>query len=512
MSSILTNMAAMSAVQNLAATQASLNQVQNEISTGLKVSSAADNAAYYSIATNMRTNVSNLSAVSDSLNLGSSVVATATSAMTNVTSILQSIQSDLTSASQPGTDLDSINTNISALAAQLSNTITSASFNNVNLLDGSNATAPKVAFVAGVTGTGANTAVTTLTVDTTNTNFQGATYATGGNTLIDAKLAADTTVTTATAALTTATTNKATATAANITAQASLTSATTANTSAATSLTNAVTAATSAQLLDTSSSQFVALFGTGATLSSSGQIGNIQAGSLAATLVGTDGTLTISKAATGATQTTGTASTTLTYGVGATATGTLGTVYGAGATNTSAAGSGTSASVDGLATAAATALTTATTAFNTDTTAKATATTADTAALTAVNADATASQLYNGALFSLSQMKLSSGTDGGTATTTTQIAAFIRQVGTALTAANAANETLGAAAKNISLQSTYTSSLSDSITTGIGSLVDADMNEASTRLSALQTQQQLGVQSLSVANQNAQLILKLFGG
>ena len=36
------------------------------------------------------------------------------------------------------------------------------------------------------------------------------------------------------------------------------------------------------------------------------------------------------------------------------------------------------------------------------------------------------------------------------------------------------------------------------------------MNEASTRLSALQTQQQLGVQALSVANQNSQLILKLF--
>ena len=100
----------------------------------------------------------------------------------------------------------------------------------------------------------------------------------------------------------------------------------------------------------------------------------------------------------------------------------------------------------------------------------------------------------------------------GSATTSAQIAALIKQVGAALTTANSASETLGAAAKNIDLQSTYTSSLSDSITTGIGSLVDADMNEASTRLNALQTQQQLGVQALSVANQNSQLILKLFGG
>jgi len=52
--------------------------------------------------------------------------------------------------------------------------------------------------------------------------------------------------------------------------------------------------------------------------------------------------------------------------------------------------------------------------------------------------------------------------------------------------------------------------LNDALTGGVSSLVDADMNEASTRLQALQTQQQLGVQSISIANQNAQMILKLF--
>jgi flagellin len=51
----------------------------------------------------------------------------------------------------------------------------------------------------------------------------------------------------------------------------------------------------------------------------------------------------------------------------------------------------------------------------------------------------------------------------------------------------------------------------DSITKGVGSLVDADMNQESSKLSALQVQQQLGVQSLSIANQNSQMILKLFG-
>ncbi len=71
---------------------------------------------------------------------------------------------------------------------------------------------------------------------------------------------------------------------------------------------------------------------------------------------------------------------------------------------------------------------------------------------------------------------------------------------------------IGSTQNNLDLQKTFTSALSDSITNGVGSLVDADMNEASTRLNALQTQQQLGVQALSVANQNSQLILKLFQG
>ena len=75
----------------------------------------------------------------------------------------------------------------------------------------------------------------------------------------------------------------------------------------------------------------------------------------------------------------------------------------------------------------------------------------------------------------------------------------------------AAGATLGSAKTTIDTQTTFVSSLSDAITSGVGSLEDADMNVASTRLQALQTQQQLGIQSLSIANQNSQLILKLFG-
>lgn len=69
---------------------------------------------------------------------------------------------------------------------------------------------------------------------------------------------------------------------------------------------------------------------------------------------------------------------------------------------------------------------------------------------------------------------------------------------------------LGAAKNQIDAQSKFLGVLSESITNSVSTLVDADMNEASTRLQALQTQQQLGVQSLSIANQNSQMILRLF--
>ncbi|HEX2841786.1 flagellin [Hyphomicrobium sp.] len=69
---------------------------------------------------------------------------------------------------------------------------------------------------------------------------------------------------------------------------------------------------------------------------------------------------------------------------------------------------------------------------------------------------------------------------------------------------------LGAAKSRISLQKDFVSKLMQSIDTGIGQLVDAEMNEESTRLQALQVRQQLGVQALGIANQSAQQILALF--
>ena len=73
-----------------------------------------------------------------------------------------------------------------------------------------------------------------------------------------------------------------------------------------------------------------------------------------------------------------------------------------------------------------------------------------------------------------------------------------------------ATAAFGTVQNRIETQSDFVSSLTNSFKSGIGSLVDADMEEVSARLQALQTQQQLGVQSLSIANQAPQTILSLF--
>lgn len=77
---------------------------------------------------------------------------------------------------------------------------------------------------------------------------------------------------------------------------------------------------------------------------------------------------------------------------------------------------------------------------------------------------------------------------------------------------NAALGEIGSQGKQISAHSTFVSKLVDTLESGIGNLVDADLAKESARLQALQVQQQLGAQALSIANQAPQVILSLFRG
>ena len=90
------------------------------------------------------------------------------------------------------------------------------------------------------------------------------------------------------------------------------------------------------------------------------------------------------------------------------------------------------------------------------------------------------------------------------------ISGMIGKVEASLKDMTTAATNLGAAKQRVDLQKTFTQGLMDSIDRGVGQLVDADMNKESTRLQALQVQQQLGIQALSIANGNAQGILSLF--
>ncbi|EJF91357.1 flagellin [Bartonella melophagi] len=69
---------------------------------------------------------------------------------------------------------------------------------------------------------------------------------------------------------------------------------------------------------------------------------------------------------------------------------------------------------------------------------------------------------------------------------------------------------IGAAVNLVNIQLDFAKRLLDNVDAEIGSMVDADMNAESTKLSALQVQQQLGIQALSIANQGSQNILSLF--
>ncbi|HTM82523.1 flagellin [Asticcacaulis sp.] len=102
---------------------------------------------------------------------------------------------------------------------------------------------------------------------------------------------------------------------------------------------------------------------------------------------------------------------------------------------------------------------------------------------------------------------LSAGTDLSTATAAS---ALLGQLDTSIDNLNANLGALGSQAKQIEGHLSFVSKLQDSITGGIGNLVDADMAKESSRLQALQVQQQLGTQALSIANQSPQQILSLF--
>jgi flagellin len=169
MASINTNVAAMTALRSLTATNQALTQTQSRISTGLRVSTASDNAAYWSIATTMRSDKSSLSTVQDALGLGAAVVDVAYTALDEAKNIVTKIKDKLVAAAQPGLDRAKIQTEIGELQAQLSGMASSATLQGQNWLSVDSSAAGYAAtkkIVSSISRASGSVSVQTISINT----------------------------------------------------------------------------------------------------------------------------------------------------------------------------------------------------------------------------------------------------------------------------------------------------------------------------------------------------------
>jgi flagellin len=170
MTSILTNSAAMAALQTLRSIDNSLETTQARVSSGLRVETAADNAAYWSIATTMRSDNRAISTVADALGLGAAKVDTAYTSLENVIDVMSEIKAKLVAAREPGVDKTKINDEITELKNQLISAAQSASFSGENWLynTGTDPLGVKSVVASFVRSADGNVKVATLDFNTEN--------------------------------------------------------------------------------------------------------------------------------------------------------------------------------------------------------------------------------------------------------------------------------------------------------------------------------------------------------
>jgi len=442
-SSLLTNSAAMTALQTLTATNKRLDTTQNRISTGLRVATATDNAAYWSIATTMKSDNKALSAVSDALGLGAATLDMMYTGLNSSVEVVTEIKAKLTAARQPGVDRAKIQDEVSSLQKQLRGSADSTVFNGENWISvDSEATGYNdvKSVVSSFSRTGGVVSIDTVNIDAKSIK------------LFDAN--ADTVYTGLTFE--------------NEDATAAW-DATTVGDPAATPPTKTGTievAVTGGETYTIDVSQSTTI----GELAKKFRALNIEGLTVGVNVDATTGdeSLTFSYrgdkaiAVDGATGNGGIAD----FGIAAmtnanndtTKKGVLDKTYDVYRSTDGAAAAWTTFSIagenDGL----------------------------DISELTDSAMDIAALETY--------------------------IAAVDKALGDITTSASS----LGAIKSRVGLQQDFVKSLTDSLDRGIGQLVDADMNAESTRLQALQTQQQLGIQALSIANGNSQSILSLFRG
>ncbi len=168
MASIMTNVSAMTALQSLTNTNKALDQTQSRISTGYRVSSAQDNAAYWSIATTMRSDRAALSTVKDALGLGAATIDTAYTGMNSAIDVTKEIKNKLVAARQPGIDRAKVQSEIKELQNQLTSIASSSVFSGENWLSvdsGDAAYNATKTMIASFSRAGGAVSVGTLSID-----------------------------------------------------------------------------------------------------------------------------------------------------------------------------------------------------------------------------------------------------------------------------------------------------------------------------------------------------------
>jgi flagellin len=413
MSSINTNVSAMTALRSLTITNKSLEITQRRISTGFEVGEAADNAAYWSIATTMRSDNKALGTVQDALGLGAATVDVAYTATNAAKDVLDEIKTKLVAAKQPGIDRSKVQSEITQLQEQLQGIASSASFSSTNWLSvdtGAASYSATASIVSSFTRDGSGQ-IAIGTVDISIT----------GSALFDADAVGKGLL------------------------------------EGGTSGTNTSGAFTWTQ----------GTFANGDTLTLNIDVDG--AGASAVNIVVADAANFDLNA--------------LVDGLNANGSGFTAAASDDGTAlvlTSDSTGSTSSIELTGVATSQVDGTTAATIGFTTI-------------------AAGTGADTGGGVL----DIDISTATDA-------ELDTFISRVDTMTSGVITSAADLGAVKSRINMQQDFARDLIDAIDRGVGQLVDADMSQESTRLQALQVQQQLGIQALSIANSNAQSILSLF--
>ena len=180
MSSILTNTAATSALHALRSINDDLATTQNRISTGLKVESAKDNAAAFSISETMKSDNAMYAAIDEGLTQTKNSVSTARAGAEAVLDFSSQIAERVAFAQAEGVDRDKVQEEISGLVKQIETTISQATFNGNDLVNAEGmATPPTEDYTADPSGGATITAVTGISraggnFETTSIEVNGA--------------------------------------------------------------------------------------------------------------------------------------------------------------------------------------------------------------------------------------------------------------------------------------------------------------------------------------------------